>query len=133
MRVRNSILILLVALIATVLSMSPAFASGDDDDNGKPPKPPVVQPAPEYEGNATHHLLGYAAVGAVMTKVFQNSEHPVLYGFASTLAIAAAQEASRDGPFDGRNMKYNAAGAALGAVGLGIVIGPKYLGWQRTW
>lgn len=124
---------LLVAFVFALSSSVWAHGGGDDDDGPPAPRPTPSTPSAEYRGNATAHVLGYTAVSAVMTTALKDTAHPVLYAFAGTVALAAAQEVARSGPFDSRNMRYNILGAALGSVGTGIVVGPRFLGWKAVW
>lgn len=122
--------------VLLMLGVTSVWASGDYSEPKPKPSPtptPTASPVPEYRGDATHHILGYAAVGVAMTAVLKDSAHPTVYGFGATTALAAVGEGLRDGPFNARNMWYNALGAAIGSVGLGIVVGPNYLGWQKKW
>lgn len=87
------------------------------NDGRERPKPPVVtQPTP-YEGNATHHVIGYGVVSGVMTHYLKESRYAALKAFGATVTIAAIQERS-DGHFSSRNFRYDLLGAVLGTVGV---------------
>lgn len=73
------------------------------------------------------HFAGSAAMGVAATVVFKDSEHPVLYPFAATIAVGLAKEVydevkSGGSGFSYKDLAADALGAALGvSVGNGVL------------
>lgn len=83
--------------------------------------------ADEWTGeDKKQHFIGSAAMAAVASVAFKDSDHPVLYPFAASLSVGLAKElldsTGGGSGFSYKDLAADALGAALGvAVGNGVI------------
>lgn len=105
-----------ILLAAAVLCTS-ATASADDD--------------------LAPHAAASAVIASALTVAFKDTNNPVLYAIAATMAIGLAKELYDSGPgdggFSGADLAADLLGATMGAGVTGIIITPRFIGFRETW